>query len=356
MRKLGLALAALACLVPVTAGAAEPRPRLSYPYELYVVSRTGDSVRQITDDGIDQYESVWSPGGAMIASEISVGRHSKVEVRSASGRLLHRYGAGELGGRPSWSPDGERIAYIRSYENPVRSAVDGELVVRRVDGGAPNAIASLASERPAWAPEGGSLFYVRGEDLISVGGETPPSDPAIWNVGVDGSNPHEVVPKAVPTAPFVSPNGRRILFHRFLPRYRMAVMTARLDGGDQRQLKAGEFQPTASWVPGSRDVWMFVPSGPGYGYPVRLGARGRDTRLPRRIDVPAAWSPDGKWIAYVRDDRVERIRPDGSGRELLLRFKLPRNAPGSAYVQCGTMEWAPDSSRFLLACGTDYID
>jgi hypothetical protein len=50
------------------------------------------------------------------------------------------------------------------------------------------------------------------------------------------------------------------------------------------------------------------------------------------------WSPDGKWIAFIRGDQLMRIAPDGSGEEKLATFQGLR-----------TQTWRPDGSE--IWCG-----
>jgi Tol biopolymer transport system component len=60
-----------------------------------------------------------------------------------------------------------------------------------------------------------------------------------------------------------------------------------------------------------------------------------------------AWSPDGKWIAYLNSSRDEHhstlgmVHPDGSDDKILIT--LPR---GSSFVE--TPVWSPDSGTLLL--------
>lgn len=59
-------------------------------------------------------------------------------------------------------------------------------------------------------------------------------------------------------------------------------------------------------------------------------------------DSSAAWSPDGRWILFVRDYATRRagifkIRPDGSGLQRLIRAPEP--------LRTMSPTWAPDSRR-----------
>lgn len=74
----------------------------------------------------------------------------------------------------------------------------------------------------------------------------------------------------------------------------------------------------------------------------------RLTHSPRREFFPA-WSPDGEWIAFVRGPmggprgtltEIRRVRPDGSGEELVATL--------SAFTWASSISWAPDGSHLLV--------
>jgi Tol biopolymer transport system component len=48
------------------------------------------------------------------------------------------------------------------------------------------------------------------------------------------------------------------------------------------------------------------------------------------------WSPDGEWLAFIAEDGIYLVRPDGSG--------LTQLVPGSFFGE-GPVQWSPDGSR-----------
>lgn len=60
-------------------------------------------------------------------------------------------------------------------------------------------------------------------------------------------------------------------------------------------------------------------------------------------EFEAAWSPDGQWIAIVRDapaPQIWLVRPDGTGAHILVQGEK---------ISYSGLRWSPDS-RFLVYC------
>src|SRR5687767_11882614 len=73
------------------------------------------------------------------------------------------------------------------------------------------------------------------------------------------------------------------------------------------------------------------------------GATASATEASSRI-VSVAWAPDGRWIAYVRDDygpapaEVRVVRTDGTGDRRILRQSTRLS-----------LAWSPDSRRLAIS-------
>ncbi len=84
----------------------------------------------------------------------------------------------------------------------------------------------------------------------------------------------------------------------------------------------------------------------------RLWVAGADGSNPRRVtnavvsEHQPAWSPDGRWLAYVtwddRDGHLQKVRSDGSGSPVRLSQR------SSAYV---SPVWSPDGTRVVTLRG-----
>jgi Tol biopolymer transport system component len=349
VRKLGLTLALAAALGAVSAGAATRRgPYLHRHTNLYIVSRSGGSIRQITHDHRDHRAAVWSPDGRLIADAVQVGNHDRVEILTPHGRVLRRFEAGQaFGSAPAWSPDGGAIAYVRSYHDSGRGADDGELVVRAIVGGRTRVVTRLATERPVWTPDGRALLYVRG-DIVADDAPVPPS---LWRVKLDGSHDHSLVPGKIEDPPAISRDGERIAYVRER-RGRYELWVARSDGSRRRRLLRASYIERPLFAPRGGGIWAFV-----------IGRRNERELLfepsgtRRRLPVWAwDWSADGRLLAGLRETRVATARPDGSHDRVLFRFRLSQRSPTREFAACDALWWAPGGGRLLIACGKNTAD
>lgn len=131
-------------------------------------------------------------------------------------------------------------------------------------------------------------------------------------------------------SPAVSPDGRRVAFDAGA---RLAMM--RIHGASFRLLPAHSaddgapaFSPTGTRI-------AFTAGGAIKTSSV-LGASTRTTTDDGRAP---AWSTR-RWIAFVRDDGIYRVRPDGRG----LRRLVARRG-------CDDVAWSPHGTRLAFACG-----
>lgn len=128
--------------------------------------RTGKvrTVRRKADNG------TWSPDGSMIAfdsEETFVRRHcefgdcwgdSKIFLMGRNGKGVHRLTRGKVPGdetEAAWSPDGSRIAFTDTRNNPDMGRAGREIYTVRTDGSCLTWITNgtPASTNPSWGPE-----------------------------------------------------------------------------------------------------------------------------------------------------------------------------------------------------------
>ena len=344
------ALAAAACALPAAA-APRPGPRLSPDRaDVFLVSRSGDSVRRIIGGGVEPV--AWSPDGRLIADGNTVHGRAVVEIRTASGRLLRRFDAGSryIQTWLAFSPNGRWIAFTSGYYNKSREADDARLVVVPVAGGRRRVLADLAHGELRWTPDSRSILYLR-DDVIGSYPGTPPIARTIRSVDVDGSHGHLVVRRA--TDEFViSPNGNLVAFLRRIHGSDYELRTVEPSGDDDTLVDTYHYASYLHWAPLRRGVWLYGARGSSGRLLVET-LRGRTTGLPSL--GPVDWSPDGQLLAGLDGDRVVTVRPDGTHRRVLFRFRLSPSEY-TTYVACRPIEWAPDSSRFFIGCSQGETD
>jgi Tol biopolymer transport system component len=255
------------------------------PGGLFVVNADGSGKRQLTRA---KYATpTWSPDGRKIAF-----------VRSGHVYVMNTDGSGEQNltnsptgaAAPAWSPDGRRIAFLRA--GPA-TAWGWDVYVMDADGRGPRRLAGNAwLAAPAWSPDGRRIAFVSERD----------GNAEVHVMNADGSRQRKLTRNpARDLAPAWSPDGRRIAFERRLGRKKYGpcsgcgrastfeVHVINADGSGQRRLTRTGAQPL--WKTGAQPVW----------------------------------SPDGRRIAFVRNSErdgnaeVYVMNADGSRQRKLTR-------------------------------------
>jgi len=118
---------------------------------LWVVTPAGSDVRELTPPGFEVESAALSRDGRRVA----IGANRHIWVMNADGTNLRQVTKGNSEGTPAWSPDGKRIAFSSARGGPeqvwVVAATGGPL--RRVS----RRITSCVS--PAWSPNGRWIAY-----------------------------------------------------------------------------------------------------------------------------------------------------------------------------------------------------
>jgi dipeptidyl aminopeptidase/acylaminoacyl peptidase len=323
---------------------AAPHPRLPKHVQIFLVSRSGDSVKRITTDHRD-HTPTWSPDGKLISDEVRVRGHDFIDVLDRRGRRVHRIsvGAEGLAASSDWSPDSRRIAFPVIYGNRKTGADDAKLVVVELATGKRRVIAHEVTEHPQWMPDGKSLLFAHGDVIGSCPGIACDNPYQIRWIRSDGAGERVVVRNAR-SGPAPAPDGRTFLFFRGkADSSEFTLWTARLDGTHQIRWSEPLFYPEAYWAPPDGRRIRMLYAGKEHAHALVFDGPRRARPLPDAIHwSPMDWSPDAKLIVWGDGNRIRRIHPDGGGLRVLLRF---RGIGG-----CETLEWSPNGRELLLAC------
>lgn len=199
------------------------RPRVSH---IFVVSADGSGNTQLTRGEVFDESPSWSPDGNRIVFSRETGHkvlesggllggdRSMVTVDSATGDDEQVIASGRFYS-PRWSPDGRRIAYVKSDQLGVID-VDGANV-RILTGGA-------HIEGLAWSPDGSHIAYVSGDWR----------EADIRVIEVDGFRSYQLTDAPGPEVePAWSPDGERIAYTTYkVDGNRLTDMQIRVRGSE----------------------------------------------------------------------------------------------------------------------------
>jgi len=215
--------------------------------------------------------------------------------------------------QPSWSPDGERIAFS--------SRPDGnfEIYVMNADGSAQTRLTDdpAQDEQPSWSPDGRQIAFRSDRD----------GNAEIYVMGADGSAPTRVTNNpAFDSDPSWSPDGRRIAFRSDRDgNAEIYVMGA--DGSAPTRLTsnpAGDGDP--SWSPDGQQI-AFTSSRDGHKEIYAMNADGSvQTRL---TNAPwSAFSPS--WGPWLDESPPDTIPPPEPGHPVEVTL-VGTDASGASY-------------------------
>lgn len=300
--------------------------------EIYVMDADGGNLRKLTNDPAASDNPAWSADGRRIAFSTDRSGSPEVWVMNADGSRPHRVAAGT---RPAWSPDGRSLVYDVDVERR-----HPELFVVPSAGGTPR---RLTFDRefnadPSWSPDGQWIaFSSRKNAKLEVHAIHP-----------DGTGRKTLSSSAGDDRlPMWSPDGRRILFNSTRGG-KDSLFLMEADGTAQRRVTGGTTdEDEAAWCPDGRSIvfesqrdgnseiyWMRLPGDPDGA--VRL------TDHPASDDFPD-WSPDGSWIAFEsnRDGKSGIYVMDPAGREL-------RRVTAIGPID-RMPSWSPDATKIAFA-------
>jgi eukaryotic-like serine/threonine-protein kinase len=179
----------------------------------------------------------------------------------------------------------------------------------------------------------------------------------VWKLRLDGGEPEQLTREPINEfANDWSPDGEEILYHVIRATTKRDLMLVTADGTHTEGVAVtGAEEQHGSWSPDGNSVAYAVGLMSNERYNVYVTSRarkgapwGKPRQLTTENGIDPKWSPDGRWIAYIRQGDVRLISPDGTNDHVLL---ARRSADGQALPQYAI--WSSDSQIVYVKAVTD---
>ncbi len=230
--------------------------------------------------------------------------------------------AGGVFACPAWSPDGRMVAFNFNYY-PHADATNTLLCLFDLETKGMKIISNSNDVYPSWSPDS--------QQLVFNSDRTGASE--IYKINLDGTNLIQLTNTGRAFNAAWSPDSSRIAYAR----EGQGLWVMNNDGSSPTQISAHPRDCGPSWAPdclhlafqsdrdGKLNIWIMNADGSN---PVRITQKG---------GASPAWSPDGKWIAFERDEQIWLVSPDGQ-KEVHLKTDFPVGCPS----------WSPDSRKIVF--------
>ena len=303
-------------------------------YGLQVPSLVGF---RIQDQGVVELELTLIRKGAALAAPVSTLAHHPAVPQPGQGDPSGPKGPPCRGGRPLVPTSGRLLFAALGRDDTEHLYTIG------ADG---HGLGRLGNDdafqmQPTWSPDGQRIAFTRAEPDQNA----PP--PSVTVIRVDGSSRKDLTRGGLPDW---SPDGRRIAFVSEAGTDgagKISIM--RTDGSPVQQFadtQTSDSEPR--WSPDGQRIAVSAYGGASNDdvavIEVRTGRFRRLTHAPGYEDSPA-WSPDGRRIAYVKDGAIHVLRADGSGDRAITTGR--KNSAPNWSSDGRRLSWVRDGNLYL---------
>jgi len=255
-------------------------------------AKNASAIWHLTNDAAADLDPTWSPDGNRIAFRSQRDGNDEIYVMNADGSCqtnLTDDPENELS--PAWSPDGKRIAFARFFDGNPRA----DIAVINLDGSGFQRLTHAGGEYPAWSPNGTQIAFASARD----------GNYEIYVMNADGTNQTRLTNNpAYDMSPAWSPDGKRIAFDT------------------QRDF----YPPKETGIGPEFEIHVMNADGSG---DVRLTNNQAEDRFP-------AWGPTG--LAFTHDGRLFVMNPDGNDQHQILPAELEQGLHLEGYMYS---DWWP---------------
>jgi Tol biopolymer transport system component len=321
--------------------------------DLYVMNSDGTGQTNLTRTKAGVGGGVWSPDGKKIAFFARSAGERPLDIY-----VINADGTGETNltrtktsseGAPSWSPDSKKITYLRGSDPS--GEIYNDIYVMNSDGTSQTRLIrapdtrdfEVGFESPAWSPDGEKIAFMRTTRVDFVNSSPSSAVPATGPSGLYVMKPDgtglKKLSKEMPYAqsPRWFPEGKEIAFSG--AEEKKYIVNA--DGTELRELMPNvqDHISSYSWSPNGEKIAFAAVHFPGELDIYEIDAHGTGqtnlTSTKTIIEDEPSWSPDGKQIAFTRadagdffvDQDVYVMNVDGTGRT-----RLANNASSPSFA------------------------
>jgi Tol biopolymer transport system component len=241
---------------------------------------------------------------------------SQIETVLPSGRGLRPLRACPAGGcsdsNAVWSPDGKHLAMFTS--EGLEAIGQNGTGLQQIKINSPTVI---AESEVTWAPDGRRLVF--------VGGQPPDLIPHLFAVATDGTGLRQIM-RGCTDEPTWSLTGT-IAFSAACQPPQTGIWTIGPNGSRLRRMFYNRYRPPVSpdWSPdGSQLAYTGAVSDAGQNIYI-CSATGKHVRqLTTAFGTQPAWSPNGKYIAFINNNGLYVIGRDGHGLRRVVSHSCER--------------------------------